>query len=327
MSESVFVSAGGRFLPTEHARGPWDPCALHGGAPAALITAAFERMQPGAASSPEGELRIARLGFEFLRPIPLAPLKLTTRIVRPGRRVQELTAELSVLVDDPHGDVGGPDDGAGVEQVVCRASALRVRAVPSDLSLPAEPDSHPPAPESSRGPTLDAPAVDGAMGTPEAAEPLLFSLDGSSGASFATSAMEMRTPGDSHAPGEARAPEDALALGGSRPPGHARALGPGRVWMRLRPALVAGEQPTPLARLAASADFGNGISAALPFDRYLFINADLAIHLQRQPRGEWIGLDARTLLHPGGTGLAESVLHDVHGPVGRAFQTLVVERR
>jgi hypothetical protein len=26
-------------------------------------------------------------------------------------------------------------------------------------------------------------------------------------------------------------------------------------------------------------------------------------------------------------GLAESVLHDVHGPVGRAFQTLVVQPR
>jgi hypothetical protein len=43
--------------------------------------------------------------------------------------------------------------------------------------------------------------------------------------------------------------------------------------------------------------------------------------------GEWIGLDARTLLRGGGMGLAESVLHDVHGPVGRAFQTLVVQQR
>ncbi len=81
--------------------------------------------------------------------------------------------------------------------------------------------------------------------------------------------------------------------------------------MRLRHPLLPGEQLTPLARLAATADFGNGVGAALPFERFLFINADLTIHLQRQPRGEWIGLDARTLLHSGGTGLAESVLHDV----------------
>jgi Thioesterase-like superfamily len=65
----------------------------------------------------------------------------------------------------------------------------------------------------------------------------------------------------------------------------------------------------------------------LPFDRFLFINADLTIHLHRPPLGEWIGLDARTLLDAGGTGMAESVLHDASGSIGRAFQTLVVQSR
>ena len=97
--------------------------------------------------------------------------------------------------------------------------------------------------------------------------------------------------------------------------------------MRLRHPLLAGEELTPLARLAATADFCNGVSAALPFERFLFINADLTIHLQRLPQGEWIGLDARTLLHDGGAALAEGVLHDEHGPLGRAFQTLVVQAR
>ncbi len=88
-AESVFVPAGeGRYEPTEHARGPWDPRALHGGAPAALMVAALERVQPGE------ELPFARLAFEFLRPIPLAPLELSTRITRPGRRVQALEADL-----------------------------------------------------------------------------------------------------------------------------------------------------------------------------------------------------------------------------------------
>ena len=122
-------------------------------------------------------------------------------------------------------------------------------------------------------------------------------------ASFAATAMEMRWLDDP------------------------QRLGPGRVWMRLRHALVDDEQASPLARLAATADFGNGIAASLPFEQFLFINADLHIHLQRPPRGSWIGIDARTLLHPGGTGLAESVLHDEHGPVGRAFQALVVQPR
>jgi hypothetical protein len=40
-------------------------------------------------------------------------------------------------------------------------------------------------------------------------------------------------------------------------------------------------------------------------------------------RGPW---DPRAL-HGGGFGVAESVLHDTHGPIGRAFQTLVVQPR
>src|SRR5580700_10420777 len=70
MSDSLFIPSadGRRVTPTEHARGPWDPGALHGGAPAALIARGFELVQPG------GELQIARLGFEFLRPIPFAEL-------------------------------------------------------------------------------------------------------------------------------------------------------------------------------------------------------------------------------------------------------------
>jgi Acyl-CoA thioesterase C-terminal domain len=59
----------------------------------------------------------------------------------------------------------------------------------------------------------------------------------------------------------------------------------------------------------------------------VFINADLTVHLQRLPQGEWIGLDARTRLHEGGAALAEGVLHDERGPLGRAFQTLVVQQR
>ncbi len=82
------VRETGAVEPTEHARGPWDPRALHGGAPAALIARAFERTEPGA------ELPFARLGFEFLKPIPFAELEVATEIVRNGRRVQELAAEL-----------------------------------------------------------------------------------------------------------------------------------------------------------------------------------------------------------------------------------------
>jgi hypothetical protein len=97
--------------------------------------------------------------------------------------------------------------------------------------------------------------------------------------------------------------------------------------MRLRHPLLPGQTPSPIARVAAAADFGNGVAAAVPFDRYLFINADLSITLNRSPVGEWIALEARTLLHPGGIAWAESVLHDKQGPVGLARQALVVQPR
>jgi len=101
--------------------------------------------------------------------------------------------------------------------------------------------------------------------------------------------------------------------------------GPGAVWFRLRVPIVAGEMPTPLQRVAAAADFGNGVSAALPRGEYLFINPDLSIHLHRCPAGEWIGLDATTAAEPVGVGLARSTLHDEQGPIGTALQALLVD--
>ena len=105
------------------------------------------------------------------------------------------------------------------------------------------------------------------------------------------------------------------------------ALGPALVWMRMRHPLIAGEQPSPLQRVMVAADSGNGVSATLDLERYIFINVDLSVHLHRLPHGEWIGLDAVTLPEPEGVGLADSVLHDERGPIGRALQTLLVRQR
>ncbi len=311
MAESIFVSDGDLFTPTEHARGPWDPRALHGGAPAALIAAAFERMQPGA------ELPFARLSFEFLRPVPMAPLRLSTRISRSGRRVQALEAELST------GDV-----------TVCRASALRLVPTPEDLPRLALEQV-----EAARPRTV-APASDG--------EQVRFALDDMERKSFAATAMEMRflrgkplvgglPERDSAYPSDLPEPSATHQHGlperemtGEQPQaqgaGHVPS-GVATVWMRLRHPLLPNEPLTSLARVVATSDFGNGVATVLPFDKYLFINADLTISLDRQPMGEWVALDARTLLHPGGIGWSESVLHDGLGPLGRATQALVVQRR
>jgi hypothetical protein len=103
--------------------------------------------------------------------------------------------------------------------------------------------------------------------------------------------------------------------------------GPATAWLRMRQPLVAGEEPTPLQRVLIAADVGNGISAALDIRRYLFINVDLTVHLERMPKGEWIGLDATTLPRPKGVGTAESTLFGEGGRLGRAMQTLLISER
>ena len=65
----------------------------------------------------------------------------------------------------------------------------------------------------------------------------------------------------------------------------------------------------------------------LDYRQYLFLNADLTIHLLRRPVGEWIGLDARTHLSDSGVGLAESALYDTQGLIGRSLQSLTIRAR
>ena len=103
--------------------------------------------------------------------------------------------------------------------------------------------------------------------------------------------------------------------------------GPCSAWFRLRHPLVAGEDPSPYQRVAVAADSGNGISAALDFRRYSFVNCDLTINLLRRPQGEWICLRSRSALGGNGCGLAESSLFDEHGLIGRATQSLAVRLR
>ena len=115
MTDAVFIADGDTFMPTEHAGGPWDPGALHGGAPAALMTRAIE------AVSAEQEMFTSRLTFEFMRPVPTAPLKVSTEVIRPGRKVQLVQESLQA---------GGRE--------VARSTALRIRRL--DVDLPPQPD-------------------------------------------------------------------------------------------------------------------------------------------------------------------------------------------
>lgn len=109
--------------------------------------------------------------------------------------------------------------------------------------------------------------------------------------------------------------------------GSFREPGPAAVWLRSRVPLVDDRSPSPLGRVLLAADSGNGISASADPAVVLFVNTDLTVHLHRYPAGEWVHLDSRTVIDPGGVGLAATDLSDQQGPLGRSAQALYVTAR
>jgi len=261
MSAAIFEVRDGLYVPSADARGPWDADSLHGGAPAALLAREMERTGPGE------EMFVARVTYEFLGPVPLAPLSVRATIVKPGKRLQIVEAELS-----------------SEDRRVALARAVRLRR--GVVELPAESLAQgdpPPGPEN--GHTAPFPDQTGDRG-------------------FHRTAMEISWLEGSYAE-----------------------RGPARAWFRLRIPVVAGEEPTPLQRTVAAADFGNGVSRVLDFGSHLFVNTDLTVHLHREPVGEWVLLDSLTVADPAGAGLATSALSDATGTIGLAAQTLYVDER
>ena len=260
MAAAFYERDGERYVATELTRGPWDPGAQHAGPPAALLGREIERLSDAA------EFQVGRVTCEILRPVPIGPVDVSARVVRPGRRVQLVEAELC--------------DG---EQTLMRASAWRIRTAPLELPphVLAKP-APPPGPEQG------------------------------SEAEFFPTGQEV---------GYHSAMELSFFEGGFIEPG------PATVWLRMRQPLVAGEEPSPLQRVLVTADIGSGVSATLDYRRFLFINVDLTVHLERMPAGEWVCVDAVTLPQPNGVGTAESTLFDREGRIGRALQTLLVSER
>jgi hypothetical protein len=103
--------------------------------------------------------------------------------------------------------------------------------------------------------------------------------------------------------------------------------GPAAAWFRLLVPVVDDAPNSPAMRVAAAADFGNGLSWVLPAERYLFSNADLSVHLFRMPVGEWVGVEAQTQMDGSGAGTTHSRLYDEQGAIGVAIQSLVLRER
>jgi hypothetical protein len=273
--DAVFVQDGDRFRATDLALGPWSPGALHGGAPAALIVHAVNE-HPVA----DG-LRLARITYEFVRPVPQEGLTVAVEVVRPGRRVTLLDALLR--------------DADGTE--VTRARALLLR--PSEVGAP--------APDLAGGADLGGASGPGGAGGPPFPGPehgVRNDWEGRRRRGFATDAMEIR-----FVKGRFLEPGDATA------------------WFRLRHPVIDGRPIHPLERVAAAGDFGNGIAAVLDWDEHVFINPDLTLYIERPPVDEWVALESQTRIERGSVAVAESVLWDRDGRIGRAIQSLVVGPR
>src|SRR5690606_2229049 len=80
--------ADDRFEATPYTRGPWDAGSQHAGPPAALLGWAVEH-QLG-----RDDMRVARLTFDIIRPVPIRRLTVSTRVVRAGRSVAVVESEL-----------------------------------------------------------------------------------------------------------------------------------------------------------------------------------------------------------------------------------------
>jgi hypothetical protein len=89
MADSLYRPLGdGRFESTELTQGPWDPRHQHGSPTAALLARELER------TDPQPGMAVSQLAIDILGPIPLGEVAVHTEVVRPGRRVQCVAAEM-----------------------------------------------------------------------------------------------------------------------------------------------------------------------------------------------------------------------------------------
>ncbi len=115
-AEAFFRHEDGVFVPSDEARGPWDPNSLHGRVLVGLLARAFEQEHGDEA------FQVSRLTTELFRLPPFAPLTVTSEVVREGRRIRVVEGSVSsggvelargravmlLRADQPEGSVWSP---------------------------------------------------------------------------------------------------------------------------------------------------------------------------------------------------------------------------
>ncbi len=262
--DSLYGRDGELFVPSDYTRGPWNHDHQHAGPPSALLLRALE----GASRIEEGQT--VRTTFDILRPVPVAPMRVEARLLRPGRNVEQLEATL-VSAED------------GTE--LMRARAWRMRSLPQEL-----PD-----------------ALDGISPGPAPPEDVERRATGP-------------TSSDPRPPTPTRSSGASCAATGTR-------AGLAVAWTRMKVGLVEGEPITPLQHLLVVGDAASGISAALDWKTWMFINVDFSVALERPPSGEWIAMDAVTRFGTHGAATAHCEFADRDGRVGTSTQAILVGPR
>jgi hypothetical protein len=267
---SLFRRIEGNVVePTDLARGPWDPKALHGGPVAALIAAAIEELPDDGV-----DWFVSRLTVELERPVSLQPILVETEITRPGRKVSAIDVTMRL---------------ASTGNVLARARALRIRE--ADIALPHDDETLAPMLEREPAP----------LGPEHGTHDEITALDY---VGFHNGAVEHRFI------------DSPNATNGSV-----------FDWIRLLVPVLPDRPLTSLQRIAAAADFANGISHVLPFESHLFLNPELTIHLFHPMRGEWVGMASTTHHGPRGVGMSDTALFDIDGRIGHSNQSLLLDVR
>lgn len=251
-AEGFFRADGDALVPAEFATSPWGQV-LHGRLIGGLTARATERVR-----AEDPDLACGRLTIDMFRSAPVAPVRVTSRTIRSGRRI----VVLEVTIEQDTGLIGQG-----------RAVLLRRSEQPAAPKL--------------RTPRWDAPAP-----------------------------SELGPPRSPRAGRTWTAPWHSWGVG----------QGPGGMWIRDIHPLVTGEEPTPLIRLALAADLASP-AANSSDDGLHFINADYTVHLGREPRGEYIGIQASGHISDRGVGAGHCVVHDLEGPVGFIATTAVANSR
>jgi hypothetical protein len=128
---ALYEPVDGGYRATALTIGPWDPGLQHAGPPAALLAREVE-----AAGGIAGGQAV-RLAYDILGPVPVGPVAVSARVLRPGRRVELVEARLT----------------AGDDRPLMRLTAWRVRTRAAEGTP--EPAVPLPGPEASRPETAD----------------------------------------------------------------------------------------------------------------------------------------------------------------------------